>query len=215
MDHLLSKDALTPDGLWAAEATSAPSPTRDATLAPHGGSDPSDRLMVPPPAAANCGGAGEPTDRIGRRTDPDPAGCGARQARPAPPPGQRPVGATDTQPTRRAPGPPGSREAVSPRLSDNSVVRHTTKCGSGINHLHERGPLRIPVGRDARESDPGLTGKGKRSRGGPERRETRRAAADAGPTPRPPWSPYAAPVTRGGRDAGSAWSSTEGHGGDA
>src|SRR4051794_22278332 len=117
-------------------------PPRRPTLAPHGGSSPSrtidqTRLRLRPArlgSAAtvpeNPGTGGEPDGRTRRRNRPDPAGRGARQTQALP----RPLASGRCgRPRRNSTGPPGPGTAARPPvlLSDNPVVCHTTKCGSG------------------------------------------------------------------------------------
>jgi hypothetical protein len=108
------------------------------TLAPHGGSFPSRTIdqdtatgpvARPPRPAEKTGRGGEPDGRTRRRNRPDPAGRGAWQTVSCPAPW--PVAGAGVLDAMA--GPPGSDTAARPPvlLSDNPVVCHTTKCGSG------------------------------------------------------------------------------------
>ena len=204
MDHLLSKDTFGP----AASGSHGPHRPRPPPRRAHAGSPRGfhplwhDRPLTPatgpvarpPEPRENPGRGGEPDGRTRRRNRPDPAGRGAWQTASCPAPW--PVaGAGD--PDAESAGPPGPGTASRPPalLSDNPVVCHTTKCGSGTISSPRTWTLRKGI----------VTGGGRRV----ARRRGRRHR-----TPRP--HPTAPPAPSGpGRDAGSAWSSPEGHGGDA
>jgi hypothetical protein len=149
----------------------------------------------PPRPRRKTGTRGEPGGRTRRRNRPDPAGRGAGQtARAASPPGQWPVRATPT----RWPGPRGPTQRRG-RLFCSLTIRSFVTQPSvvvALFHLHERGTL------DTREIVTGRRPRRVVRRPGRRHRTSHPLRNAAGPA-------------RAGRDPGSAWSSPQGHGGDA
>jgi hypothetical protein len=216
LDHLLSKDmtadrtpkARTPrhgpqPSSEGREATSAPSPTRDGPrrLPPRVPSDSDRSRHRPGRPVVSATGKSRDADPANRSAGPDvgnvppPLGAGRGSPRGLP----RPLASGRCgRPRCGRPGPMGSAPRRG-RLFCSLTIRSFVTQPSvvvALFHLHERGTL------EKREI---VTG-----------RRPRRVARRSGRrhrTSHPPRS--AAGPARAGRDPGSAWSSPQGHGGDA